>query len=150
MVYAGGWAINGYQKIFYINNIQSILDYGLELASLKVVQNNIDSILSVKNLNNYTIYGHNLGKFDSVFIINGASLNPNIKINPLVKDNAIISIKIKDSVRQVPGRLRDLLVTFECMVQKDYFPYKFVSENTLFYNGDKPTFDNYLIMAEYL
>jgi len=53
------------------------------------------NILENKNLNGYTFYIHNFGKFDSIFIIKSLVLNNDINLTPIWKDNGILSLKIK-------------------------------------------------------
>jgi len=42
-----------------------------------------NSIVSKKELNNYTFYAHNLGRFDSIFIIKSLILNKNLEVEPI-------------------------------------------------------------------
>ena len=118
-------------------------------SSDNVVQRIIDGIFKHKELDGYTFFAHNLGRFDSLFLIKAAVLMDNIEIKPVWKDNAIISITIKqknlnrqikilDSIRFIDGSLRDILNTFNCNIKKDYFPYNFVNKNNFFYVGNKP------------
>ena len=107
-------------------------------SSDNVVQRIIDGIFKHKELDGYTFFAHNLGRFDSLFLIKAAVLMDNIEIKPVWKDNAIISITIKqknlnrqikilDSIRFIDGSLRDILNTFNCNIKKDYLPYNFVN-----------------------
>nr|YP_010833251.1 hypothetical protein QLP03_mgp070 [Agaricus bitorquis]WFG53998.1 hypothetical protein [Agaricus bitorquis] len=112
-----------------------------------------------KNRNGYTLYAHNLGRFDSIFILKSlVKLGYDIKAK--WKENDILSIKItdkdrkinvklKDSIKMVPTSLDKMLKTFNCNVTKGIFPHKFVNEHTLKYVGPKPEiiyyFDEYQI-----
>jgi hypothetical protein len=98
-------------------------------------------------LDGYTLYAHNLGRFDSVFIIKALMLNKDITLTPIWKDNSILSLTIKhfnakivllDSLQLIPGNLSSILKSFNCNTQKGYFPYKAVNKKTLFYIGNKP------------
>lgn len=71
-----------------------------------------------KELNGYTFYAHNLGRFDSVFILRSLILNKDMKLSPIWKDNGIISITIKyknvkikllDSLQLIKGSLDNIL-----------------------------------------
>lgn len=53
------------------------------------------------------------------------------------------TIKIVDSYNILTTSLAKLCITFNCVVQKGYFPYNFVTNNTLFYIGDKPNLSFY-------
>lgn len=142
-VYAGGWAIKGHTKLFYIQRNET---------SEQFINKLFLSIFMNRMLNGYTFYVHNLGRFDSVFIIKSLVLKNNISITPIWKDNAIISLKINsydfeitllDSLLLVPGSLDSILKSFNCNTQKGVFPYRFVNKNNLFYIGDKPAKDFY-------
>jgi len=107
-VYAGGWTVNNLMQMFYIKP---------EESSENLVQRLIDSIFIHPELDNYTFFAHNLGRFDSLFLIKGLVANKDISIKPVWKDNKIISIVIKhdklnrkikilDSMNFIPGSLR--------------------------------------------
>ena len=85
-VYAGGWSIKNYTKLFYINPRQT---------SEQFVQKIFKSIFMNDILNGYTFYIHNLGRFDSIFIMQSLILNSNILITPIWKENSILSINLK-------------------------------------------------------
>jgi len=100
-----------------------------------------------ENLDGYTFYVHNLGRFDSVFIMRALTLNDTFNIIPTWKDNSILSITIKylnmkifllDSLKLIPGSLENILKSFNCVTQKSKFPYKAVNKNSLYYKGNKP------------
>jgi hypothetical protein len=50
-----------------------------------------------------------------------------------------VKITLLDSIQLIPGSLDSILKSFNCSIQKGYFPYSFVNKNNLFYIGDKPT-----------
>ena len=128
-VYAGGWATKEFSDYIYIEkNADPIL----------VVQRVIRSILANDKLNGFTFFAHNLGRFYALFLIKAAVSMEDIKIYPNWKDNTIysmtikdtktnIKIKLLDSLLFVQGNLRDILKSYNCEVQKDYFPYKIVN-----------------------
>ena len=71
----------------------------------------------------------------------------------MTRDDAILSLKIKyknctikfvDSYTMLPYSLRDLAITYGTDLVKDYFPYKFVTEDTIFYSGSKPDIAYYV------
>lgn len=104
LIYAGGWSINkvGTVKIDEFTND--------DILSEKIIIDN-DSINNSSELidkmfrrlfdneydvNNYTLYAHNLGRFDAIFLIKELALL-NYIIKPLWKDNAILKIVIEDA-----------------------------------------------------
>src|SRR5258706_700911 len=99
-------------------------------------------------INGYTFYAHNLGRFDSIFILKALITNKNILITPIWKDNSILSLSIKynnikisilDSLQLIPESLNNILKSFDCITQKGQFPYSFVNKENLYYVGDKPS-----------
>lgn len=119
-----------------------------------MVKRIIESIFEHKELNGYTFFAHNLGRFDALFLIRAAVEMEGITIKPIWEDNSIISmtvkhnkskikIKILDSIQFIKGSLREILESFNCNVRKDYFPYRFVNKNNLFYKGPKPNISYY-------
>jgi len=138
-VYAGGWAIKGNTRLFYKTYRET---------SDQFINRIFKNIFMDKSLNGYTFYAHNLGRFDSVFILKSLILDSDIEITPIWKDNAILSLKIKygefiitllDSLQLISGSLSDILKSFNCIIQKGYFPYSFVNKNNLYYVGPKPS-----------
>ena len=137
-VYAGGWAIEGKTKLFYIRKNES------DEAFINRI---FTTIFMDNSLNDYTFYAHNLGRFYSIFILRSLITNKKINITPLWKDNTILSLKLElnkfkitllDSLQLIPGSLENILNSFDCSIQKGNFPYKFVNKNNLNYIGDKP------------
>lgn len=103
-------------------------------------------------LNGYTFYIHNLGRFDSIFIIKSLVLNNDMIITPIWKENAIISLTLSfnnvkivllDSLQLISGSLDNILKSYNCNVQKGCFPHKFVNKDNLYYIGDIPSKDFY-------
>ena len=121
VVYSGGWAVKNYRYINYLEDnklsiyikdendkcesVEVQLNCGNEdsiygddstmnykLASYNLIKNLIDSIFD-SDYCNYTFYVHNLGRFDSIFLIKELS-NLDYVIYPIWKDNAILKIKV--------------------------------------------------------
>ena len=144
-VYAAGWAINDFnqtKKFYYIDK---------DCNSLDVVKNLISDLANNKEINGFTFYAHNLGRFDSVFLIKACILLDDIIIKPKWKENKILSItilntktktkfKILDSIQMLNGSLDSLCKSFNIVNQKGIFPHSFVNKDNLFYNGDTPSF----------
>jgi hypothetical protein len=104
-------------------------------------------------VNGYTLYVHNLGRFDGIFLIKELA-KLDYKISALWNDNALLkfkvsdkeskqSITILDSYNLLPQKLEKLLEKFNCSVQKGVFPHLFVNSNNLNYIGVKPEFKYY-------
>ena len=147
-VYAGGWATEGLTKLFYINKAET---------GEQFIHRIFSHLFLNKKLNGYTFYLHNLGRFDSIFIIKSLILIENVEIIPLWKDNSILSLTIKqgdfiitllDSLQLISGSLESILKSFECNTQKGFFPYTFVNKENLYYIGDKPSKEFYNSISE--
>src|SRR5258706_15664777 len=147
-VYAGGWAVNNIKQLFFLKYNE---------LSEQLVNRLILSILMNPKFDGYTFYAHNLGMFDSIFILKSLITNKNIKLTPVWKDNSIISLVIKfnkikitllDSLQLIPGSLDNILKSFECNTKKGNFPYKFVNKDNLNYIGNKPSKNFYNNISE--
>jgi len=152
-VYAAGFAIKNKTELFYIE-LGETSDEFVYKFFWRLFLNN-------KNLNGYTFYVHNLGRFDSVFIIKALTKDKDFIISPIWKDNSILSLTIEhfktkiinlDSLQLIPGNLDNILKSFNCSIKKNKFPYKAVSKKTLFYIGNRPNknFFNNILDQEYL
>ena len=142
-VYAAGWAVNdsfNSNKFYYINQ---------DGNSLEVVKKLIYDLANNTEMDGYTFYAHNLGRFDSVFLIKTCILLENIEIIPKWKDNKILSLTIKnienkckfkilDSIQLINGSLDSLCKSFKISIQKGIFPHNFVNKDRLFYIGKTP------------
>jgi hypothetical protein len=104
-------------------------------------------------VNGYTLYAHNLGRFDAIFLIKLLALL-DYQISPIWKDNAILRIKIfdpktkqritlLDSLNLLKTYLKKLLISFNCETRKGEFPHLFVEEDNLNYIGNKPDIKYY-------
>jgi hypothetical protein len=157
-VYAGGCALNsGYKAFYYLDkNIVAGEEGGGSGDIIQLMFSDLfNYIAEDKRLRNrYTLYAHNLGRFDSVFLLKSLS-RVGYKINCKWKDNDILSIKISDierklsikildSLKLIPTSLEKLLISFGCEINKGMFPHKFVNKDRLNYIGKKPDISFYL------
>jgi len=137
--------INQDTELFIIDNIN--IHNSNQLIKIMFEQ------LFKKDVNGYTLYTHNLGRFDAIFLIKELA-KLNYSISPLWKDNSILKIKIfdpeskqrieiLDSLNLLPSKLKNLLLTFNCKVKKGEFPHLFVNRNNLNYIGPKPDIKYY-------
>ena len=142
-VYAGGWSVTNKTELFYLKPNET----GEQLINRLFL-----SIVSQTNLNGYTFYAHNLGRFDSIFILKSLVLSNKFKVTPIWKDTGILSvtieygkfkIKLLDSLQLIKGDLANILISFNCGIQKGYLPYSFINKENLYYIGDKPTQTHY-------
>lgn len=105
----------------------------------------------------YSVYVHNLSKFDGVFILNVLKSIPNTEFNIIRRNGKFISIKViyknkyiitfKDSLLMLPVSLSKLAKSFG-LEDKGLFPYKFVDDRynsniDLNYNSEVPIKDYY-------
>lgn len=110
-------------------------------TSLEFVNRFFFNLFMSHDLDGYTIYIHNLGRFDSIFILKSLILMKEITLTPIWKDNGILSLTIKyldikltllDSLQLIPGSLSDILDSFKCNIKKSKFPYSFVNKKNYF------------------
>jgi len=145
-VYAGGWALNnGVSEMYYLDNDK--IRSGKELINLMF--NDMFKLDNGKKvIDGYTIYAHNLGRFDSVFIIKQLDTD-RYYINGIWNENSTIKVKIRDketkqtivlldSINYFTTSLRKVLKGFECNILKGNFPHRFVHKNNLNYIGEIP------------
>lgn len=115
--------------------------------------------LMIKKYDNWKVYIHNLSGFDANFLLK--ILSDLGEIKPIIHDNKIISITFKmngyvitfkDSQQMLIVSLRKLAKAFGVDTQKGIFPYSFVNENNLNYNGYIPDFNYFdtISKPEYL
>jgi hypothetical protein len=105
------------------------------------------SEIMVKKYDNYKVYIHNMARFDGIFLLRIlANLG---ECSPIIHNDKIISITFRlndymvtfrDSQQMLIGSLRNLAISFGVETQKSIFPYDFVNENNLDYNGSIPDF----------
>ena len=149
--YAIGFYVQDWLRYFYIKS---------DLNSDDLIMRCVDSML-VERLHRYTFYVHNLGNYDSIFLlkvlIDTCTHQPDkYEVNVTVRNEIILSIliskkvgnktykiKIVDSYNFLSSKLSKLCKTFKCDVEKGIFPYRFVTSETLFYLGKKPDINFY-------
>lgn len=153
LIYALGFKTNLDDNIntYYVN--KNTLD------SNKIVLEMIDELLRPK-YSNLTFYCHNLGGYDVVFLISvleqyndHTTNNDNkYKISHIFRDSKIIKLKISknknkitilDSLAMLTSNLITLGKDFEVTCLKSKFPYSFLTEDTLFYQGNTPDISYY-------
>ena len=118
---------------------------------------------------NHTIYAHNLGGFDSLYLIQSLCRISNVK--PLFKDNKLISIVAKYTKKDKSGRTKNIKLKFHDSLAlfpfsldrlikslgidtpKLAFPYYFPNKDNLNYIGNFPVYEyfdsNKLNKSEY-
>lgn len=108
-----------------------------------------------KNFPNHTVYIHNLGGFDSIYILESLcnistpkclfkdnkliSINATLDIGDLKVKNKI-KLKFKDSLTLLPISLDRLIKELSIPTPKLHFPYKFPNRNNLNYVGAFPDY----------
>jgi DNA polymerase type B, organellar and viral len=146
---------------FKANNIKSYKILSVENYDRNIILEIIDEIFENK-LYNYSFYVHNLGRFDSVFIINEITANNKYEVKGVWKsdENKILSLKIvdKESRKSITifdslsffnnKNLRKVLLAFKCKNKKGIFPYSFLNKKTLNYIGPKPDYKYYDKISE--
>ena len=112
----------------------------------------IDSLLINKYVG-HNIYLHNFAKFDSIFLFghlykygkpniiknkNGDLISASVQTNRLDNPNQKINLNFYDSLLLLNSSLNDLSIAFDTTIKKDIFPFKFLDQNNLDYNGSIP------------
>lgn len=150
-VYALGFKTNLDVKptIYYIDEH--------DLNSSKIVLSLVNELLRAK-YGNITLYCHNLGGYDIVFILkvlytyNDENPEKKYNISCILRDDKIIKVKISkdkhsfvifDSFAMLPDKLDQLGKDFKVHTIKTKFPYKFAVQDNLFYEGSMPSIDYY-------
>lgn len=107
--------------------------------------------LTVSKYAFFTVYVHNLSKFDIPFILKPLVESDLFNLETVVRDSHIISVRIahkykkdavitlNDSYNLLSQSLAKLCKTYDTDVTKGVFPYNFVKNNTLDYVGPKPS-----------
>lgn len=127
------------------------------LDSNDIVLTMVNELLRPK-YSNVTFYCDNFGGYDSVFILKVLyEYNDNYpykkyKIDCILRDSKIIKVKISrdgnsltilDSYPMLSDKLITLGENFEVATLKSKFPYKFLIQDNLFYEGNTPSIDYY-------
>jgi len=73
-VYAAGFSIKDKTELQYIEPGET---------SENFINRFFYYILNNNKLDGYTIYAHNLGRFDSIFIVKALSINKDIELTPV-------------------------------------------------------------------
>jgi len=161
-VYAAGIQRNGFKSILYYIDNET-------LDSNDVIYRLLNELLKPK-YKDHTVYCHNFGNYDSLYIIKAVLEYNSIhgeyyKISSFLRKNTILkltvsikdvkgitrSITIRDSYPILNDSLSSLCLKFKLPVLKGDFPYKFAIKKNLFYIGNKPAdyyynkLDNYNI-----
>jgi len=158
-VYALGFATEAITKMYYLTDH---FDNTFE-GSNKLVLKCIDDILQYE-MDGYTFYVHNLGKFDAIFLHkilmdhNTHAKDTDVKYitTPLYRDGKIIKleivkvinkkkikIKLVDSLNILNNSLDRLCSDFGLTNKKGIYPYSFVNKNNLNYIGATPDIKYY-------
>lgn len=163
-VYAIGYYIHDTKEL-------DLLYIDRDLDSFKLIHNCFEKLLKDKHKGRI-FYVHNLGKFDSIFILKALSeynkhLDNPYSFDTITRDRDVIKLKVKrtidnkvrhvtllDSWAMLPISLRDLCKAYELTEEdsKSIFPYSFVKENTLWYSGQTPAktyYDSQISNSEY-
>jgi DNA polymerase type B, organellar and viral len=129
---------------FYLSDYNSVEEMML---------NCLKSIL-IRKYKGYSVYAHNLAKFDIIFLLK--YLVKLGKIKPIIHNGKIISltvnygekgqykIEFKDSLLLLLASLKSLCESFKIEDSKSIFPHLFVNDNNLNYKGDVPKIDYFI------
>ena len=157
--YAIGFKNNMKLNNYYINDFNNSDD---------MILNCISNMLVIEN-HNMKFYAHNMSEFDGIFILK-ALMNTadkhdfkfkifsdndgkiiSIDISKKIKNKKNIKISILDSCLILSFSLEELGKVFKCETNKSIFPYKFVNEKNILYEGKIPDYKyfNKLDINEY-
>lgn len=144
--YACGFFDGDKPVTFYLTDFNSIED---------MIKACFNQMITPK-YDKYTIYVHNLARFDGKILFK--ILVEFFDIKPIASNKTAvfsyevkfvdencnkISLTIKDSLRILPSSLRKLGKSFNVELLKGVFPYKFVNGYNLNYIGVKPPIDSF-------
>jgi len=133
---------------FYLSDYNSVEEMMLDC---------LKSIL-IRKYKGYSVYAHNLAKFDIIFLLKYLVKLGNI--NPIIHNGKIISlslnygengqykIEFKDSLLLLLTSLKSLSSSFKIDESKSIFPHLFVNENNLDYNGEVPNINNFIKISK--
>jgi len=112
----------------------------------------IDSLLNTKYIG-YNIYLHNFSQFDSIYLFghlyrygkpniiknsNGNLISASVKTTTLDNPKESITLKFYDSLLLLNASLHKLSIAFDTDVKKGIFPFKFLDQANLDYEGLVP------------
>lgn len=147
----------GFQKI-YAGGFKSYLENKATMYYIEDVKNPDLSVLKLVNellrskYSKTTFYCHNLRCLGFIYLTKvlvdyNESNKDKYEVSFKYRDHFILSLiitkggnrlTINDSYPILNSSLRDLAKSYECDSNKSYFPYKFSSEDNLFYIGNTP------------
>jgi DNA polymerase type B, organellar and viral len=146
--YAIGFKNDRRLNTYYINDFNNSDD---------LILNCISNMLVIEN-HNMKFYAHNMSEFDGIFILK-ALMNTadkhefkfkiysdndgkiiSIDISKNFKNKKKIKISILDSCLILPFNLDKLGKVFKCETNKSIFPYKFINEMNILYEGKIPDY----------
>lgn len=132
--YAIGLQYTKYNKTHKIIFYYEDLYQNIEENSAAILEKMVDHI--TKNCKHYTIFAHNLGKFDGILMM--SSIFKVLGKHSIIigKDNSIIAmsfkgIKMLDSLRIFPMSLKQLAKQFKVETQKGEFDYRKVNKDNV-------------------
>lgn len=146
--YSIGFKNSNNLSTFYIDKYNNPEDMILECIEHMMIKNN----------HNMKFYAHNMSQFDGIFILKALMCTSDkhdlkfkvfsnndgkiisIDIVKKLKQKKTVKISILDSCLILPFSLNKLSNVFQSEVRKSIFPYEFLNENTLLYEGDVPAF----------
>ena len=109
------------------------------------------SSIFIRKYDNYSIYMHNMAKFDIIFLFK--YLVKLWTLDPIIHNGRIISIKVnsgkynfelKDSYLILLASLDKLCKSFQVETVKAIFPHLFISKNNLNYEGKVPEIQHFI------
>jgi hypothetical protein len=130
--------------ICYYDGIKTYSFYLSDFDNVQTMFNEVILSLLKPKYSGYIIYAHNLSNFDGIFLLGAlvnfldSPINP-IKINPIIRDNNFINIKInhgpkfkyniafRDSYLLLPLSLKKLAIQFNVDHLKTVFPHNFLN-----------------------
>ena len=156
--------IQGVMEVYHITLFDGKVFYNFYLADYRNSDEMLDACIKsllLRKYRGYVIYLHNFAGFDGIFLLKRiAVLSPNADI--IMKDNKIISLKVKyfnsqytitfrDSFLILPSSLQKLAISFD-VPMKIHFPILLPNEVDLKYSGAFPDFKYFkkIKLLEYL
>lgn len=141
---------------YLISFYDGVQSYSFYLSDFESVESMIKACfdkLFIRKYNYYSIYVHNLVKFDIIFLFK--YLIKYVSVDPVIHRGRIIQLNLnygpdlqykmslKDSYLILLSSLEKLGIDFGVEIKKSIFPHKFVNENNLNYIGHVPSIDNF-------